>query len=50
LASLPGATVLELDESGFAPMAWDDLALVGHWRAHLAEPRRYLRHVLDGED
>ena len=46
LASLPGATVLELDSDGFAPVAWDDLQLVAHWKAYLAEPGRYLRHGL----
>jgi hypothetical protein len=27
--------------------AWEDLELVGHWRGYLAEPMRYLRHVID---
>ncbi len=49
LTALPGATILELGEHGFAPAAWEDLELVQHWRGYLADPRRYLRHVLDGE-
>ena len=47
LAALPGARVLQLDEDGFAPAAWEDLRLVQHWRGFLDDPRRYLRHVLD---
>ena len=46
LASLPGATVLELDDRGFRSTAWADLDLVTHWRSYLADPQRYLRHVL----
>ena len=46
LAALPGATVLQLDEIGIRPTSYDDLELVGHWRSFLAEPMRYLRHVL----
>ncbi len=45
LTALPGATILELDEHGFAPTVWDDLAVVGHWRSYLDDPRRYLRHL-----
>ncbi|MGN6088089.1 MAG: AAA family ATPase [Actinomycetales bacterium] len=47
LAALPGATILEVGEWGLRPRAWEDLELVDHWRRYLAEPRRYLRHVLD---
>ena len=32
LAAMPGATILELSEDGYAPVAWEDLAIVGHWR------------------
>lgn len=46
LTALPGATILELGEHGFAPAAWEDLDVVKHWRAYLADPRRYLRHIL----
>ncbi|MGN6686939.1 MAG: AAA family ATPase, partial [Actinomycetales bacterium] len=47
LAALPGATILEVGEWGLRPRAWEDLELVDHWRRYLAEPRRYLRHVLE---
>ncbi|WP_310962626.1 AAA family ATPase [Nocardioides terrisoli] len=46
LAALPGAAILEVGEWGLRPSSYDDLELVGHWRAYLAEPMRYLRHVL----
>lgn len=46
LTALPGATILELGDHGLAPVAWEDLDLVRHWRAYLADPRRYLRHLL----
>ncbi len=46
LCALPGATVLQLDEDGFRPVAWEDLDLVGNWRAYLEAPQRYLRHLL----
>jgi hypothetical protein len=26
--------------------AWQDLALVDHWRRYLADPHAYLRHIL----
>lgn len=48
LTALPGATVLELGEEGYAQTAWERLELVEHWRRYLADPRVYLRHVLDG--
>jgi predicted ATPase len=47
LASLPGATILEVGEWGYRQAAWDDLELVTHWKAYLESPGRYLRHVLD---
>jgi predicted ATPase len=46
LAALPGAHLLEVGEWGVREAAYDDLDLVRHWRAYLAEPMRYLRHVL----
>ncbi|BAK36964.1 hypothetical protein MLP_39500 [Microlunatus phosphovorus NM-1] len=46
LAAVPGATVLQLDETGLHPTAWEDLAVVDHYRRFLDAPRRYLRHVL----
>jgi len=47
LASLPGATVLEVGEHGIRQVAYDDLDLVRDWRAFLDAPERYLRHLLD---
>lgn len=47
LASVPGATILELGEWGIRESSWDDLQLVAHWRSYLDDPRRYLRHLLD---
>jgi predicted ATPase len=46
LTALPGAEVVELGAHGFRRVAWDDLDLVAHWRGYLADPRRYLRHLL----
>lgn len=46
LASLPGATILEVGEWGLRRAAWEDLELVTHWRAYLEAPDRYLRHAL----
>lgn len=45
VASLPGATILELDEDGYHETTWDDLAVVDHHRRFLAGPGRYLRHL-----
>lgn len=45
VASLPGATVLEVGEWGLREVAWPDLDLVRHWRAFLDAPGRYLRHL-----
>lgn len=47
LAALPGATILEVGEWGLRKTTWDDLVLVANWRSYLADPHRYLRHVLD---
>ena len=47
LAALPGATILELTDTGFRPTAWDDLASVVNQRAFLAEPEGYLRRLRD---
>jgi predicted ATPase len=46
LAALPGANLLEVGEWGLREVAYDELALVHHWRRYLDEPMRYLRHVL----
>jgi len=50
LAAIPGASVLELGEHGIRSTTWDELDVVVHHRSFLAEPRRYLRHVLDDFD
>src|SRR3954468_1535752 len=47
LAAIPGARLLELGPLGWAESTWEDLRLVGHWRAFLADPHRYWRHALD---
>ncbi|WP_345272384.1 AAA family ATPase [Nocardioides nanhaiensis] len=47
LAALPGATLLEVGEWGYREATWEELDLVQHWRAYLADPQRYLRHVID---
>lgn len=47
LASLPGATILELGEWGIRETSWEDLELVHHHRSYLQSPERYLRHLFD---
>jgi predicted ATPase len=46
LAAVPGANILELGDWGIRPARWEDLNLVGSWRAFLAEPAAYFRHLL----
>ena len=46
LTALPGATILQVDAHGLAPVAWADLELVDHYRRYLREPGAYLRHIL----
>lgn len=46
LAALPGATILEVGPWGLRRTTFEELELVGHWKAFLDEPMRYLRHVL----
>lgn len=46
VASVPGATLLEVGDWGVRESAWEDLDLVRHWRSFLDEPQRYLRHVI----
>ena len=49
LVCLPGATLLELDETGIRKVpTLDELNLVRHWRSFLGEPARYFRHLFDG--
>lgn len=45
LAALPGAQVYEVGSWGIRPQEWADLDLVGSWKAFLASPERYLRHL-----
>lgn len=47
VASLPGATILELDASGYHQTTFDDLQVVDHYRRFLSAPQRYLRHLVD---
>lgn len=47
LASLPGATILELGEWGIRETTWEELELVQQHRNYLSAPERYLRHLLD---
>ncbi|SHM95501.1 hypothetical protein SAMN05216268_116246 [Streptomyces yunnanensis] len=47
LTALPGADIIEVGEHGMRRVAWDELALVDHWRRYLAAPQSYLRHILD---
>jgi predicted ATPase len=51
LVTLPGASLIELDEAGFrAVSSYEQLNLVQQWRSFLTEPKRYLRHLLDQRD
>ncbi|WP_406829489.1 AAA family ATPase [Pedococcus sp. KACC 23699] len=45
VASLPGARILQLDETGIHETAWEDLDVVDHYRRYLDGPERYLRHL-----
>jgi predicted ATPase len=45
LASLPGATLLEVGDHGLRQVEYDDLDLVRDWRAFLGAPERFLRHL-----
>ncbi|GAA1780707.1 MAG: AAA family ATPase [Actinobacteria bacterium] len=47
LASIPGAHILQLDEHGLRESRWEQLESVINYTNFLAEPRRYLRHVVD---
>ncbi|KRC49059.1 MULTISPECIES: AAA family ATPase [unclassified Nocardioides] len=46
LASLPGASILEVGDWGLRRTTWEELELVQHWRRYLDDPQRYLRHFL----
>jgi predicted ATPase len=48
LASLPGATLLELGEHGIRrASSFEDLCLVQNWRLFLGDPQRFLRHLIE---
>lgn len=47
IASLPGASILELDDEGYHECAWADLAVVEHYARYLEAPERYLRHLVE---
>jgi predicted ATPase len=48
LVALPGARIVALDSDGLRYVEdWRTLDLVTHWRAYLADPDRYLRHLLE---
>jgi predicted ATPase len=46
LLAIPGARIYELDETGFAERAYDDLDAVRLTRGFLEAPERYLRAAL----
>lgn len=46
LAAIPGADIWEMNGEGIRPVSWEDLDMVEHWRRYLADPERYLRHLL----
>jgi len=51
LVTLPGATLIELDEAGFRTVnGFENLNLVQQWRSFLREPNRYFRHLLSPLD
>lgn len=47
VASIPGATIVELGDHGLRPASWADLEVVDHYRRFLQAPQSYLRHVVD---
>lgn len=47
LTALPGADIIEVGEPGMRRVAWQELGLVDHWRRYLADPRAYLRHIVE---
>jgi len=51
LVSLPGATLLQLNDEGITKVAaYDDLSLVQEWRHFLATPGRFLKHLVSRDD
>ena len=49
LLGYPNATILELDETGVHPIAFDDAPQVELTRSFLADPQRVLHHLLRTE-
>jgi predicted ATPase len=47
VTALPGATLLEIGDHGIRTTNWSELGLVDDWRAYLAAPDRYLRHLIE---
>jgi predicted ATPase len=47
LAATPDADIIEMGEHGARHTTWDRLELVDHWRRYLADPDKYLRHLID---
>jgi len=45
LAALPDAHLLQLDDDGIRPVAYDETDLVTSWRSFLGSPERFLRHL-----
>ena len=45
VASLPGARILQLDETGIHETQWEDLDVVDHYKRFLDGPGRYFRHL-----
>lgn len=46
IAATPDATILEVGDWGLRAAAWEDLDVVRNWSGFLADPQRYLRHVI----
>lgn len=49
LLACPDARIFELDESGVAPCAYDDVDAVRLTRGFLGVPERFIRAALDGD-
>ena len=48
LASLPGATLLEMGDDGIRRVpSYDELALVKSWRHFMSAPGQFLQHLVD---
>jgi predicted ATPase len=45
LMALPGASIIQLDEHGYAPAAWETLEHVTLTRQFLNDPEAFLRHL-----